>query len=100
MKQPTPRELMQASIACVVLASAALHWNPELSAELLLLTTALAGFAVLPAKERLVELLVNGPRVSSEGVAAKWYAGERSVNGGNVHGRIFSAPQTGLIAPA
>jgi hypothetical protein len=88
MLQPTPRELMEASIAAVFLSAAALHWSPELSAYLWLLATALAGFAVMPPKPRLVELRVNDMSVSSERAVVAAISAHTSVLGSAVLGQM------------
>jgi hypothetical protein len=49
MKQPTPRELMQVALTCVVLSAGMFHWSPELSYYLGALATALMCVAAMPA---------------------------------------------------
>lgn len=51
MRQPTPREMMQAALTCVVLAAAMFHWSPEFAYYLGALATALMCAAAMPAKE-------------------------------------------------
>jgi hypothetical protein len=71
MKPLTPRELMQASVACLVFAGAALPWDPLLSGELLIAAGILGSVAVMPAKGSTNATRVNitdgapGPAVSS-----------------------------------
>jgi hypothetical protein len=60
MKQPTPRELMQASIACLFFAGVALPWDPLLSGELLIAAGILGGVAAMPETKQST----NATRVS------------------------------------
>jgi hypothetical protein len=84
----TPRDLMQASLACFGLAAAALHWAPELSAYLGLLGNGLLVAAAMPSAPRLVEVRASDTAVAEDRALVATISAHTSVLGSAVLGQM------------